>query len=80
MIILDHIKIFENKIYITRNPRNFTLTLEISPSNLDKNLHSQTDVPIVSTVPAVQTVLTAHATLTVPTYQLYRRYRPYRLC
>lgn len=80
MIILDHIKIFENKIYITRNPRNFPLTLEISPSNLDKNLHSQTDVPIVSTVPAVQTVLTAHATLTVPTYQLYRRYRPYRLC
>lgn len=46
MIILDQIKIFENKIYITRNPRYFPLTLEISPSILDKNLHSQIEISI----------------------------------
>lgn len=59
MIILDHIKMFENKIYkmncghITRNPRHITLdprhfplTLEISPSTLDKNLRSEIEISI----------------------------------
>ena len=60
MIILGHIKMFENKIYkmkrghitlgnprhITLDPRHFPLTLEISSATLDKNLRSEIEISI----------------------------------
>ena len=78
MIILDHIKIFENKIYITRNPRDFPLTLEprqeLTLANrctdcIDRagrtDRVDRTCYPDCTDVPIVQTVQAVQTVLTV---------------